>query len=167
MSEALEVAKEQIATEFDTVEIYGVTAHLVAVPIGLLQDALSRIKEPKVPTFFDEDKQESYENPTDPEYIRALDEYKDKINKVTTDIFCMFGIELDGMPETDDWLKRVQFLVKRGELVLDDIDLDDPVDKEFLFKRYVIGSTAVIREISAKTTVTQAGVNKAKTFFRR
>lgn len=166
MSETLEVAKEQYE-DLDYVEHYGVTARIVPVPIGLLQDALSRLKEPKVPTFFDEDKQESYENPTDPEYLRAIEEHKEKISKVTTEVFCMFGIELDGMPETDEWLKRIQFLVKRGTIVLDDIDLQDEMDREFLFKRYIVGSTAVIRAISEKTSVTQAGVNKAKEFFRR
>lgn len=166
MSEVLTVAKVQDV--LDIFEVHGVQVQLVAVPIGIVQDSLAQLAVPKVPMFFDEDKQREYENPNDPEYLQAMSDYDTKRGKITTEAFCMFGIDLpDGLPEDDNWLKRLKFMSKIGTMDLSSVDFDDEIEIEYLFKRYVVGTTEVITAISQKTAVTREAIAQAKTGFRR
>jgi hypothetical protein len=160
------VAKqEQVPDEF---EVMGVRVRLVAVPIGIIQDALASLKPPKIPIFHDPDKDRDYENPNDPDYLIDVEQYHTSRGTVSTEAFCMFGIVLlDSLPKNENWLNRIKFMHKRGKLDLGWVDWDDPTDKEFLFKRYVVGTTEVINAISTKTSITEGGIARAKVNFQR
>lgn len=165
--EVIQVAKEQKKDQPDIIEMYGVKARVVTVPVGLIQDALAKIKQPDVPTWFNEDKGRDEENPNHPDYLRDIDEYREKRGLVTTDTLCLFGIDIeDGWPPGDTkWLRRLKLMHKRDSLDLEWVDWDDEIDLEFLFKRYVLGTSSVIARISAKTGVTQEGIAQAKDGF--
>ena len=168
MSEKEVVTVAKVQSIPDIFEIYGTKIRLIAVPVGIVQDSLIQLIPPKAPMFYDEDKDREYENPNDPDYLNDVAMYDQKRGVVTTEAFCMFGIELlDGLPKDDAWLKRLKFMHKKGTLDLSWVDWDDETDVEFLFKRYVVGTTEVITTISQKTAVTSEAVAQAKTGFQR
>ena len=116
----------------------GVWARLVGVSQSYIQDALAMLKEPPVPMWTHPEKEREEPNPSDPEYLRDMEEYSQKRLRVIFDTLSLFGIELtDGVPEDDAWLRRLKLHAKRGHLDLSDLDLDDEIDREFLYKRYV------------------------------
>jgi len=56
---------------------------------------------------------------------------------VILDNFALFGYEILEMPADDRWLKKLKLLQRKGYIDLTDYDLEDEVDREFLFIRYV------------------------------
>lgn len=165
---AVQVAKQKKETVVDDeFDVMGVHVSLVAVPVGLVQDAQSHIKPPKVPSYYNEDKGREEENPTHPDYLNAVQEYEEKRTQAALDTMIMFGIELDGLPTDDSWLKRIKLLGKRGTLELSNVDFDDSIEQEFLFKKYVVATTSVIQAIGAKTGVSREAIAQAKAGFRR
>ena len=88
--------------------------------------------------WFNKAKDRDEPNPVDPDYLRELEKYQQETTRVTFDVFALFGIELvDGMPEDDSWLSKLKLNARLGHLDLSTFDLEDEVDREFLFKRYV------------------------------
>lgn len=124
----------------------GVRARLVPVGVNLVRDAAMHIQDPPVPRFLNEDKGREEENPNDPAYLAACAEAERRREAAGMDALILFGVELvDGPPQDDGWLRKLQFLAKRGELDLDRFDLDDPLEREFLYKKYVaVGSLDLI-----------------------
>lgn len=147
-SPALEVAKEQEdEQDGSTVLSTGVRARLMPVAASLISKVASRIKDPEVPVDYIKEKDREEPNPDNPEYLRQLAEATAKRGDVSLETMVMFGVELiDGLPEDDVWLKRLQFLEKRGDLDLSGYDLEDPMELEFIYKLYIaVGSTDIIR----------------------
>lgn len=163
---AVAVAKEQQELVNDEFEVLGVRVKLVSVPIGLIQDAQSHLIPPKVPMMLNETKGREEENPLDPTYLEKVAEYEEKRGMAAMDTMIMFGLVVDGLPETDDWLKRILWLSNRGTMPLPDVDFTDPIEKEFLFKKYVIATTRVIQAIGQKTGVSKEAITQAKNGFR-
>lgn len=125
----------------------GVRARIVPVGVNLIRDAMLQIEDPPVPWVKDEEKGQQYENPNDPEYQAGLARAARQRETASMDCMVMMGVELvDGVPQEDDWLRRLRFLEKRGSLDLSDYDLEDELDREFLYKKYVaVGSTDLIQ----------------------
>lgn len=50
----------------------------------------------------------------------------------------MFGVTVTKMPDSDKWLKELQFYAKRrpGDIDLSQYDLDDEIELEYVFKRH-------------------------------
>jgi hypothetical protein len=124
----------------------GVRARLVPVGVNLIRDAALHIPDPPVPRFFNEDKSREEENPSDPAYQAACAGAERRREAAGMDALILFGVELaDGLPEGDGWLQKLRFLAKRGGLDLDGFDLDDPLEREFLYKKYIaVGSQDLI-----------------------
>lgn len=140
MSVALDKAKEiQDGDGEDVVTLSrGIRMKVVPIPPGLLEDILSSIEEPEVPMWYNPDKEREEPNPMDPEYIRARKRAEREQTVATMDTIALFGMELiDGLPGDDSWIRNLQFLEKRGRINLDDYDLDNELDREFLYKRYI------------------------------
>ncbi len=84
------------------------------------------------------------------------------------DATVMFGIELpDGVPPTEEWLPKLKFMEKRKQIDLSGFDLTDPLELEFVFKRYIIANIALITYIQRISSVTPEDVGKAGQPFRR
>jgi hypothetical protein len=163
---AVQVAQDKNNKVNDEFTLNGVNVRLVAVPVGLIQDAQSRLKIPKVPTFFNDSKGREEENPVDPDYLMKVDKYNEDRGIAALDTMLMFGIEIDGLPENDSWLKKIKWLHKRGTLDLSAVDFDDEIDLEFLFKKYVVGTRDVITDISKIAGVGREAIAQAKAGFR-
>ena len=144
----------------------GVRARIVPVSQSILQDAIQLVREPPVPTWYNEEKERDEPNPMDPAYLEAMQDHEREQARVTFDVFALFGLELlDGLPEDDGWLGKLKLAEKLGRLDLSRFDLDDPVDREFLFKRYVAMSNKEYFAIGIASGINPKEVEAAANSF--
>lgn len=145
----------------------GNKARLVPVAASLIDDVMSLVKDPKVPMWHNPDKDRDEPNPSDPDYLQAYADQQHKRGLVAMDAMLMFGMELvDGLPKSAEWLRKLRTMAQRGLLDLSSYDLDDPVDQEFLYKRYVAGSSGVVAKISELSGVSPEAVAEAESSFQ-
>lgn len=165
---AIEVAKERLAGGVEVpVDLpYGVTGKIVPVPPQLVDDVTSRIKEPEIPMWHNEDKDRDEPNPSDPEYLAALEEFSNQQAKASIDALSMFGLDIDALPEDDKWLRKLKYMEKRGLLDLSDFDLDDPDEKEFLFKRLIALNNIILQKIVEVSGISPEEIEAAEASFR-
>jgi hypothetical protein len=169
-TEALDKAKQARVAEGDDggfkLLSTGVRARIVPVGATLVDEVVAGVKAPRVPLFMNEEKGREEENPLDPEYLRQVTEADRRRSQAALDAMIMFGVELEAMPANDNWLKQLQFLEKRGHLSLESFDLTDPLDREFLYKRYVAVGTKDLMEIGRKAGLGAADVEQAAATFQ-
>ena len=165
---AIEVSKERRdGSEPDIIELpYGVTAKIVPVPPQLIEEVTSRIKNPEVPKWHNEEKDRDEPNPNDPAYLKALAEAETLRGIASVDAFALFGLDIDGLPEDEKWLKKLKFMEKRGLIDLSDYDLNDPEEKEFVYKRYVALNGNVLNAIVKSSGVSEKEIQAAEASFR-
>lgn len=53
------------------------------------------------------------------------------------DNFALFGFEMVSFPDDKRWIKKLKLLQRKGHIDLSEYDLEDDVDLEYLFIRYV------------------------------
>ena len=144
----------------------GIQVQLKPVPITAIQDAQSQIVEPQVPMQEIPGKDGLYENPTDPDYVRKRAEVFNERVRAGFDVMAIMGIELlGGLPEDNTWLKKLKFLSKRGHLNLDDYDLEDEFELEFLYKRYVVMGNDDWMLLSQISGISEEDIAQAKDSF--
>jgi hypothetical protein len=149
------------------VERYGVRARLVPVPEGVLEDVEERIPDPPVPVVVLEEEQREEENPNDPAYLQALEDAQRRRGVAIIEALCLFGVELlDGLPEDDKWRRRLEFYAKRGHLDLSWVDWDDPMEKEFVFVRYVFLTVEMMQYLAQIARVTPEELARAEASFQ-
>jgi hypothetical protein len=116
----------------------GIRVRLHPVSSSLVEEMRAAVKMPPVPKVWIEAKEREEENPNDPRYMEAVEEANRKKADAMFDALVMFGIELlDGLPESDQWLRKLRLLEKRGHIDLSGFNLEDEFDQEYLYKRYV------------------------------
>lgn len=144
----------------------GVLVRLHAVSSALVEDVKRAIPEPQVPRVYIQEKEREEENPNDPTYIAEMDRVQKLRGEAVLDALILFGIELlEGMPEDDKWLRKLQMLERRGLMDFDGFSLDDPFDREFLYKRYVAVAGADMRTIAPLYGVRPQEVAAARQTF--
>lgn len=144
----------------------GERAKLMPVSATLISEVTSHIKEPEVPTWFDENKQREVPNPNDPDYLKAVEAADRARGLASLDALIMFGVTLlDGMPEDDSWLNKLKFMERRGQLDLSSFDLKDPLDKEFLYKRFIAVPVYIATRVGQLSGVSDEEVLKAEESF--
>ena len=152
----------------DLLEVEGYTVRVKAIPAAIISDVTRRIPDPVVPLWHNPEMDRDEANPVDPSYIKAKEDVDRQRGEAMIDATVMFGIELpDGVPPTEEWLPRLQFMQKRGQIDLSGYDLSDPLELEFMFKRYIIANIALITFIQRISSVTPEDVGKAGQPFRR
>lgn len=164
---ALEAAKEQGADNIRVLN--GVRVRILSVPQFLIDDAVNRIVEPQVPIVMDETKGYKDENPDDPRYIREYAQYERAQADAAIDAAIIFGMELvDGLPKNNIWLRKLQFLAKRKRINLNEYDLDDELDRTFLYIRYVVLNAKILNELLPEIMigVTKEDVDAAQASFQ-
>ena len=115
----------------------GYVVRLKPVAAVLIQEAQAKIKEPVVPTQKLDDGRTT-ENPQHPDYIQAQRMAYLARAQAGIDTMVLFGVELpEGLPEDEGWLKKLRFMEKRGLLDLSEYDLDEPLEREFIFKKFI------------------------------
>lgn len=167
----VEVAKERLQSNSGSERIvelpYGVRAKLIPVPASLIDEVTNRIKEPDVPMWRNEDKGRDEPNPDDPTYIKEVAESNRERGLAALDAMAMFGLELiDGLPEDETWIKKLKYMERRSLVDLSSYDLNDEMDKEFLFKRFIAADTATLNKVSKLSGITPEEVSDAERSFR-
>lgn len=168
---AVDVAKEMASQDDSSQTIAlktGVRVRLVPVSTALIDEVTSRIKDPDVPVWHNEAKGRDEPNPNDPKYLSDLVDANRRRGIAVYDAMVMFGVELvDGVPDDDGWLTKLRYLERRGQIDLSTYDLDDPFDKEFVYKRYVAVDNETLARLGRMSAFTQEEVTQAEAPFRR
>jgi hypothetical protein len=129
------------------------------VAASLIDEVRARVPEPKVPVWHNPDTDRDEENPNDPAYARALEEYGHTLGLVSIDAMILFGVELaDPIPADGAWLRK---LARLGI----EVDASDPDEVEFAYKKYVAMGLSDIEAVSARARVTGAAVENAARSF--
>jgi hypothetical protein len=163
----IEVAREQEEQD-DIWEVEGYKIRVKAIPVAIISDVSNRIPDPEIPIWHDPEYDRDVQNPNDPAYLNKKEEVDRKRGEAMIDATVMFGIDLpDGVPPTEKWLPKLKFLEKRGQVDLSGYDLSDDLEKEFVFKKYIIASIALINYIQNMSSVTPEDIGEAGRPFRR
>jgi hypothetical protein len=165
----IEVAKEQKVGGDSNIVVLstGVKAKISAVASNLIDKVTARYPDPDVPMFYNEDKERDEPNPADPDYLKAKTEATKKRGEATIDAMILFGVELvDGMPEDESWLTKLQYLEKIGQLDLSEYDLEDPMEREFIYKKLVVIGTDDIFKILTLSGVSEEAVRRQMESFQ-
>jgi hypothetical protein len=164
----LEVAKMIASHKEAVITLSGnVRAKLIGVPATLIDEVSSRIQDPEVPMWHNPDKDRDEPNPSDPGYIKGLSDAARQRGLAAIDAMCMFGVELiDPVPDKGVWLKKLQYLEKRGNLDLSSYNLEDPMDIEYLWKRFIAVDATVIQAITKLSGISQEEIAEAERSFR-
>lgn len=164
----IDAAKQNNGTEESTLFDLpnGVKGKVVPVSARLISDVLARIKDPEPPMVFIEDKGREEPNYSDPTYLRAMRDAEAERNSAGMDAMLMFGLQIVGGLNTDSWLNNLKMMSKMGHIDLSIYNLDDPLELEYLYKRY-IGSTAeVFTRIGEVSGISPEEVAKAEASFK-
>jgi hypothetical protein len=121
----------------------GIRVRIHTINQLLIEEAVNELQEPKVPVIIDEDKGYTIENPDSPQYKRDMEAFERKQYMATLDAALLWGIELlDPIPDDDTWIKKLRFFSKRNPQVnIDQYDMDEPIEREFVYKKFVAINT--------------------------
>ena len=145
----------------------GIQAILRPVSASLLQDVMSRIVDPAEPWVMNEEKGRKEIDPYDTEYLAKIASNNRERARASMDAMAMFGIDLvDGLPEDTTWLKRLRQFEKLGYLDLAQFDLEDDIDQEFLYKRYIALGNQDLMDIGRMSGIRQEDIAEAEASFR-
>lgn len=129
---AVQVAREGEEEENEITTLSsGVRVRLKPVPDILMQRVMSKIRKPKVPMWFNPEKERDEPNPNDPDYLEAVRQAEDERGQKAIDASIMFGCELvDSLPEDRTWIKRLnRFGIE--------VDESDEFELQFAYLKYV------------------------------
>lgn len=166
---ALELAKEQHSGGAGTVYNLPNGAKVAILPVSatLLDEVTARITDPEPPMWFNPAKEKDEPNPMDPGHIKALAAADRRRLVASFDVMTMFGLELlDGMPEDESWIRKLQMMERLGHIDLSTYDLKNDLDREFVYKRYIILSADLIGKIGSASGLTDEEVAKAEATFQ-
>ena len=165
---ALELIKDVSKGEDKVLTLPGnIQVMVMPVSATLLDEVTSRIVDPEPPMFYNEQKDREEPNPLDPSFIKELQANERKRQVAIMDVMTMFGVVLmNGMPEDDGWVKKLQMMEKLGHLDLSGYDFDDELDMEFVYKRFIVLSASLIGKIGSASGLSEEEVAKAETSFQ-
>lgn len=164
---AIEVSKEREADGLEVVVSlpYGVTGKIIPVPPQLVEEVTSRIKDPEIPVWHNEDKGRDEPNPSDPVYLEGIAEASRLRGIASIDAMALFGLDIDAMPVDEAWLKKLKYMEKRDLIDLSSYDLDDEVELEFVFKRFIALNNIVLQKIIEASGISPEEVEAAEASF--
>jgi hypothetical protein len=166
-SPAVDVARERRDPDEVVTLSTGVKAKIRPVAASLIDEVTSRVEDPDVPIWHNPEKNRDELNPSDPRYLTALAKVNRQRGQATVDAMVLFGVELmEEVPADDAWLHKLQYLERRGHLNLSAYDLKDPLDREFLYKRFVAVGVQDLELITERSAVSPEEVAKAKASFQ-
>lgn len=142
------------------------------ISVSIIADVQAGIKDPPVPEWYNDEKGRAEPNPNDPLYAQALDEANAQRNIAVTDAMILFGVELveeNGEPAEmdalDGWLPKLKFLERRGLFDLSGYNLEDPLDTEFMFKKYIVVAAHDLVTVMGATGLTEEDIAQARNTF--
>lgn len=166
-SVAADVAAQKTKESEDGIVVLstGVRARVVPVASPLIDEINSRIPDPPVPVQVIDGQEHA--NPLHPEYRQAMADASSRRTTAVLDAFVMFGIDLvDGVPEDDEWIKKIKFMEKRGAIDLSCYNMKDEIDREFVYKRFIAVSSKDTRLIGVASGVLSEDIDRAMESFQ-
>jgi len=166
-SVAVDVAVEQEHSLADEVVVLstGIRARIVPVAATLIDEIGARIPDPEIPKQVIDGKE--HENPLHPGYQQEMRKAQAARTTATLDAFVMFGVELvDGVPEDNLWVEKIRFMEKRGMIDLSVYDLENDLEREFVFKRFIAVASKDMTKIGVSSGVLSADIERAMDSFR-
>lgn len=157
---ALKVAKEAKTGAGVYVTRTGVRVRIQAFPEMLARRAVLAIKDPPVPTYWNEDKEREEKNPQDPDYLAALADAEQRRGDAGIDAALLFGVELiDPLPEDKRWIRKLAML----NILVDESDV---MAVELAYLKYVaFSSSEDLATLTSSVGVSEAGIaEQAATF---
>jgi hypothetical protein len=94
----------------------GVTLHAERVPNLIFLEVTRRFKAPKVPRYMNADLGREEDNPGDPDYIEAYNQYQADLSVAVIDTMVVVGTSLASVPEgvygpsDEGWTKRLRII---------------------------------------------------------
>lgn len=160
------VAKDQATDDILTLRS-GVRIKLIPVPASLIDAVTSKIKEPEIPIVTLDDGRDTA-NPVDPIYIKEMDEVRRLRGLAAIDAMAIFGVELvDGLPPDSEWLNKLMQMESMGMLdISEKYDLNDPLMKELVYKKFVGVTTDVITKVTEISGISPEEVAEAEESFQ-
>jgi len=145
----------------------GVRIKIHPVSATLIDAVQSGIQDPDPPMVLIDEKGREEPNYSDPQYLKAIERAGTERILSAMDALILFGVELvDGLPEDGRWLQNLRLLERMGKLNLSDLDMDNELDMEFAYKRYVAVSPQDVGTIAARTGLGEADIAAAEATFR-
>lgn len=129
---AVQVAQEGDEKDDQIIELTsGVLIRRKPIPDILMQRVMAKVEKPKVPMWFNPDKEREEPNPNDPDYLEAVRKAEEERGQKAIDAAIMFGCELvDDLPSDRTWIKRL----KRFGI---EVDETDEFELQFAYLKYV------------------------------
>lgn len=155
----IETAQARQERDDDTITLStGVRVRQKSVSPSLLAEVTGRIVYPDVPMFHNADKGRDEPNESDPAYRAAVAQANQEQGMAVMDALALFGLELvDPIPD-DGWDKKLRLLGI-------DFDHDDPVEREFYYKKHIAMTVADFEILKGLSGVTPEGVSRAEKSF--
>lgn len=144
----------------------GYMARLLPVGASLIDEVVAGIADPPVPMFLNPDKGREEENPLDPTYQIALEQVARQRAIAAMETMLLFGVELQEVPDPATWLPKIKLLEKRGRLDLSGYDLDEPLELELLFKKFIAVGSQDLIAIGRRTGLNSRDVEEAARTFQ-
>ncbi len=146
---------------------YGIMGKICPVSATLIDEVSRRVVDPDPPMVMIEEKGREEPNYSDPKYLKALAEAQRLRGVAAMDAMAMFGIELlDGIGDNVSWLNKLKFMHKRGQIDLEGFDFDEPIEREYLFKRYVACTPDVLKMITSVSGMGEEELSAAESSFQ-
>lgn len=143
----------------------GIKVKINIAPAVVIEQAVANIPVPKVYVQELEDGRK-VENPNHPDYLNELQEHSRKQFRVGMDVMIAFVDLIDGLPEDDDWIKRLRYLERLGHIDLEKYDLDDELDKEFVYKRFIAFGNDDLQMLARMSGISEEDRQLAEDSFR-
>lgn len=145
----------------------GVRVRLRPVPAWLVQETQNHVQDPLVPTWHNPEKDRDEPNPNDPAYLSALQRAQARRAEAGTDVLVLYGVELvEGVPPDEEWLPKLRFLEKRGLFSFEGYDLTDPLERAFIFVKFVAMGNDDWALLGRVAGLSGEDVNRAVASFR-
>ena len=166
VSPAVEAAREKSSQDGIVTLSTGIKARLKPVAASLIDEVTSRIQDPQIPIWHNPDKDRDQPNPDDQGYLQAKAEATRKRGYAAIDAMVLFGVDLvDGLPEDESWLEKLRFLEKHSLIDLSGYNLQDPFEREFLYKRFVALGSEDLNRMAQMMGIPEAAVKRAAESF--
>lgn len=94
----------------------GVRLQVLRVPPLLTRQAVIQLKEPEVPIVEDQEQGRRMLNPNDPDYLAAMEKFRNDQNMAVLAVYILVGTRLIGTPpgmprpQDDEWLENLETL---------------------------------------------------------
>jgi hypothetical protein len=159
----VEVAKQQQQSSDDgTVTLStGVRVRFVPVSAKTITEVTAKLKYPPVPKWFNERRGVEEENPNDPVYLQDRAQVDQERGNTAMDAMAMFGVELvDDVPEDNGWVKRLHLI---GIV----FNADDPIEREFYYKKHVAMGNDDWGLLASASGISEEDIAQAEQSFQR